>query len=642
MMSCCARQSKPFMQASGRGPRDLLTRLLRADQTNPTYWLWMSSVVESAKERVYCLQSVLRYDPENRAARQGLLIAGAIPADDSITPFPPSPRKWAVALEEEPPAGLRGLWARPVFRISVLAAVALIVTGLIFGAIFLPGRRPAQVAARPTKTPGPAPTFTSTPTLIGATKVVENTPLPRKTGPPPLWTLLEATYTPTPLYVNTPHPISEAYRLGLRAFGRGDWENALRYFQQVEPVDPDILYYIGEVQRLEGDPGEAIKTYNQVIADFPDFAPAYLSRARAMLALDPLAEVIDELDLAIEYDPGLAEAYLERAAYRMHIGDLDVAAEDLDAVAELMPESPLLYLYQAQLALEADDLPAALEAATQAHERDLTLLQAYLVLGQAAMANEEYETAHEVLTTYVLYDPQNTDAWSSLGIAIYLALDEHDSALEALDAAIELDKEHSQAFYYRGLIYLDQGEGQKAVNDLLAARRYETGSFDITLALGRALVVAERYEDGLAVIDATTPLAESDEQLAQLYYWRAQALELLGRGLDALADWRALVRLGADSFPEEWALEADVRIATLTVPTATLTRTPTPTRTRTPTTTPTYTPTRTYTPTLTSTPTPTRTSTPTRTFTPTRTPTPTPTSTRTPTPTRTPSPTRTP
>ena len=36
--------------------RDLLTRLLRANQANPKYWLWMSSVVDTTKERVYCLQ----------------------------------------------------------------------------------------------------------------------------------------------------------------------------------------------------------------------------------------------------------------------------------------------------------------------------------------------------------------------------------------------------------------------------------------------------------------------------------------------------------------------------------------------------------------------------------------------------------
>jgi hypothetical protein len=48
--------------------RDLLTRLLRTNQTNPEYWLWMSAVVDTTREQVYCLQSVLRLEPDNQAA----------------------------------------------------------------------------------------------------------------------------------------------------------------------------------------------------------------------------------------------------------------------------------------------------------------------------------------------------------------------------------------------------------------------------------------------------------------------------------------------------------------------------------------------------------------------------------------------
>lgn len=43
--------------------RDILTRLLRQDKENPVYWLWLSSVVDSEKERLYCLETVLRPRP---------------------------------------------------------------------------------------------------------------------------------------------------------------------------------------------------------------------------------------------------------------------------------------------------------------------------------------------------------------------------------------------------------------------------------------------------------------------------------------------------------------------------------------------------------------------------------------------------
>src|SRR5512137_1239843 len=76
--------------------RDLLTRLLRTNQNNAEYWLWMSSVVETTKEQIYCLQTVLRIDPQNASARQGLILLGARPPEGEVTPVAPVRRKWNV------------------------------------------------------------------------------------------------------------------------------------------------------------------------------------------------------------------------------------------------------------------------------------------------------------------------------------------------------------------------------------------------------------------------------------------------------------------------------------------------------------------------------------------------------------------
>ena len=108
--------------------RDLLTRLLRTNQSNPEYWLWMSSVVETTKEQIYCLQSVLRLEPDNAAARQGLVLLGALPPQDSIAPVPPVRRKWEISLQEVPK---RSLWSRPVVRITVYAGLILVLVSLL-------------------------------------------------------------------------------------------------------------------------------------------------------------------------------------------------------------------------------------------------------------------------------------------------------------------------------------------------------------------------------------------------------------------------------------------------------------------------------------------------------------------------------
>src|SRR6266568_3025382 len=58
--------------------KDLLARLIRVEQSNADYWLWMSVAVDSEKEQIFCLQNVLKYDPNSIAARRGLVILGAL------------------------------------------------------------------------------------------------------------------------------------------------------------------------------------------------------------------------------------------------------------------------------------------------------------------------------------------------------------------------------------------------------------------------------------------------------------------------------------------------------------------------------------------------------------------------------------
>ncbi|NJN44252.1 MAG: hypothetical protein HC806_05710 [Anaerolineae bacterium] len=68
--------------------RDLLTRLLRVTKNNPEYWLWMSGVVETRQEQLFCLQNLLQLDPKNEIARRGMIMMGETPAEN-VVPVPP-------------------------------------------------------------------------------------------------------------------------------------------------------------------------------------------------------------------------------------------------------------------------------------------------------------------------------------------------------------------------------------------------------------------------------------------------------------------------------------------------------------------------------------------------------------------------
>jgi tetratricopeptide (TPR) repeat protein len=567
--------------------KDLLTRLLRADQSNPLYWLWMSSVVDTSKEQTYCLQTVLRLEPGNRAARQGLVLIGAAQPDENVVPRPPVRRKWQVEEIEQPPTGIKGYLKKPVVRIAVFILIGVVLLGLIAGGIFGYDRKPAAVALRPTNTYGPAPAYTLTPTPEGGIPTPKITPSPTYQGPKPLWMSLEATYTPTPLYVNTPHPISEAFRAGQRALERGDTVTALMFLKQASQVDPsapDIPYYIGEVYRASAEYQAAIDAYNQSHEVNPAFAPSYLGQARAILAINPNADISQDLQAAIGHDPNLGEAYLELAAFHLARNDLNTALPALESAEVLMPDSPLVLVYKAQMELLNGNFSDALALASEANKRDLTLLPAYLVIGQASLASGEHQQAVNALETYLDYETDNPVGWLALAQA-YAGFNQseqayaqslppledqtYESALAAFDAAIEINEDNPELYLYRGLLYLAQGEGQSAVNDFVSARKLDSKSFPVNLALGRALLTAGRPREAYAQIDGSLARASSDSQLAMVYFWRAMAAEEDGLDSSAVEDWQALLALPAEALLPGWSEIAEEHLMLLSgTPTA--------------------------------------------------------------------------
>ena len=582
--------------------KEILTRLLKTDQNNLNYWIWMSAAVETAKERVYCLQTALRLDPENKTAKRGLVLLGALPPDESAQPFPLNhPRAWEEQLiltferaEERPP-----LLSRPGMRLAGMGAMGLLLCGVIFF-MFIQPRIP-QTSVIPTFTFGPSPTFTLTPTPLNFTPRAS----PTFIGPTPLWALLTATYTPTPLYNLTPRePQSkDIVRAANDAYEDGRWGEVILYMEQIataEPASADPYFFIGEAHRFMEEYKEALEAYEKALDLNPNFGPAYLGRARVHLALNPNTNVLDDLDAAIENAPDFLEARLFRAAYLIDREKAEDALEDLQAAEEINPGSPLVHYEKARAYLALEEYEDALASAQRANELDITLVEDYLLLGQAYDALDRIEEARNALVTYVTYAEENV---TTLFLAGKFSFEEGDyeTALEKLDASIELEN-NPEARYYRGLIYIEMDRAAEAVYELRVADLSFPESFDVQIALTEAYILYKEYGNAFNQSAQAFALAETDEQRAQVYYWRAISLEKMGQLPQAKRDWEALLALPAEAVPAAWRTEARKHVIALTTPspTPTITRTPTPSRTPTPT----HTPSPTKSPTPTKPPTP--------------------------------------
>ena len=568
--------------------RDLLTRLLKTDQKNSTYWVWLSAAVDTQKERLYCLQTALQADPQNAAAKRGLVLLGGLPPDGSITPFPLNrARLWEekLSIPQEPKERKRG-WANPIVRLLVILGIAVVVLGGLFigGSLLQPNSATSLLLRTPTRRPTVTITFTPTQTPIFRTAT------PTFLGPTPLWMFLNSTYTPTPLYIVTTHPVMTraSFEAGLRSMALGNFDTARVQFQDVLKTEPnavDVYYYIGESYRLEENYRSARDAYQEAINLDPTFAPSFLGRARANLGMDSKAAILNDLNEALILDPRYAEAYIARGSYLVDTNP-SAAKTDLETALEITPNSALAYLYLADAEYNLGEMDASLESATHANEMDMTLIPVYLSLARAYIAVGQTTKAVSVLQTYTIFRPDDTGAFVKLGTA-YNAAGEYEAAVKILSKALDSDRRNVEAYFQRGTAYLNMDSPNLAETDFKAALYYNPFHFDSNLGLARAYFMQDK--PGNAYVQAeqyTLPLAKSESTKAQVYYWEAIFLEAIGDPtsiLGALNSWHRLIDLPADVMPETWRTEAfeHLNITPTFTPTLRPSQTPTKTPTKT-------------------------------------------------------------
>ncbi len=397
---------------------------------------------------------------------------GVNPPDESLAiPLQAQRRNWEALLFNGPAP--EKVLHRARLRQILMAVGALVVLAAIFTVITLNLNQPKPAfvfESFPTATIGPSPTLEATPSAAARTATPTLGPLP------PLAALLQSTYTPTPLSVNTPHPRTEAYRSAISAYNRGDWSSAAGYFQQVATIEPtaaDVAYLLGEVYRNQQKYKEALQAYDQAIKISASFAPAYLGRARARQAqaLEPSDPIRADLEKAIGLDPSLGEGYLELAALKMRKKETKDLLRDLDFSANLLPNSPQVFLLRAQYNLAQGKPAAALEDAQRAYQLDITQLPVYRMLGEALRANKKLPESIQPLEIYTRYKDDEFEPFLWLAQAYQERNAEGDLqlALKALNQAIEVNKLNHDAYIQRGSIYLDQKKGKEAMADFVTA-----------------------------------------------------------------------------------------------------------------------------------------------------------------------------
>lgn len=537
--------------------RDLLTRLLKTDQNNPDYWLYMSAVVDTVKERVYCLKEVVRIDPQHQAARRGLMMVGAIPPDPSLAaPAELQRRNWLPPREPLPGADL--LPRVGLKQIALYGAGVLLLVAMAVGAILLFGRPAVEeedLQARARRLTSAALLMTPSPAVVTPPP---GTPLPAGKTLTPAFRPAVA-YTPTATYAATPHRM-ETFNNGMVAFNNGDWQRVIDSMEEVlasEPQSADVYYYIGEAQRALKQYGKALSAFNQSLAVNSDYMLSYLGRARTYLLLETpqIADARDDLARALELDPAYLPPRLELANLELTARNPQEALLILQEAAGQAPDSALMYDLRARAYQALDEPARALQDARKANQLDAGYLPTYRLLGELLVLNGEVAKAVEPLKTYTTYVTDDARALAWLGTA-YAETGRLDEALETFERALQINPRQFEVYLQRGQIYLDSEDGEPAADDFEQAVRLRPEDFDANLGLGRAYLMSEAAGAAYEQFNVAQAYAENDTHWALLRYWRALSLEGLktsdvGVRNAAINDWQRLLILPAGSATDD-------------------------------------------------------------------------------------------
>ena len=474
--------------------RSLLTKLLKTDSSVVDYWVWMSSVVESQREKIYCLESALKLDPTNRAVLRGLTLMGArVPTEAELAGAARIPRRQIAAIATGASVGGGVRLPRLPWRVMAYAigvVVALFAVGFIVRAV-IPFFGPRQMSVAPTLPPQAAlasstpETPTATATTIPATLRVQRTAIPTELAQTPLAFFVAHTPTPTRVVGITPHAAYEAYSSGLRALERGNYAQAEEFFDQVLDLDntlTDAHYFKGEARRLyamsdDGADdrsallGRAIQSYDNAILKDSEYAPAYLGRGRALLERAIIREGADAIngqDLptdyarAIEIDPTFVQAYVAQAEFMRSVSLWKSTEDTMQAALDEGLRDPIVYILIAEAQLHRGRNEAALENAIEGSGGDPTDIDGYFILGRTFVRLEQYEQALQPLLTYVAYRGDDHRGWSDLGRTQF-ELGDLQPAAFSLDQALSIKADYSPAYVGRGWLNLELGDGQSGL-----------------------------------------------------------------------------------------------------------------------------------------------------------------------------------
>ncbi len=315
----------------------------------------------------------------------------------------------------------------------------------------------------------------------------------------------------------------------------------LPHCSEVSPVRINIDEVFREAlhRQQNGRLADAESSYRQILADAPDYGPAW--RQLGLLAGNTgSTDVADKLlQKAAQLEPGRVESCFQLGNFLWAQGKLNEAAGAYVRVTELQPTYAEAY---DQLGIVLQSQGRLLEA-IDAHRRAVALaperFECYLNLGGALYAAGQCAEASASWEEALRLNPNSAELHNNLGIALASA-GKPDDSIAAFQKALELRPDFADAHSNLANAYVAGERFTEAIAEGRRALECRPGFLAGYINLGNALRVSGRLEEALAVCEEAIRLHPGS---AQCYLNLGNVLLDQGDLQKAEAAYREAIRL---------------------------------------------------------------------------------------------------
>ena len=289
-------------------------------------------------------------------------------------------------------------------------------------------------------------------------------------------------------------------------------ETGFRLAVKQENQDFAFYYVLGRLQQQTKRNTEAVKSYQEVLKQKPDFLHCYIRLASVYIVEDKAGEAVKVLKTAGERDPGNLLVWRFLADAQQAAGDLPGAVDSMKRVVYLDPSNTVNTLLLVGLmtrAGQADEAERFLESSLDKHPEDAERWT-YILASFYIDGNRKLDRAVELLTGALEDYPDSPMLTASLGYA-HLKRRDDAKAVDVLRRAVQLDPENLMTRTYLVLALERDGKLDEAEKELRETLGRNPDNHGLRIELGRLLVRSgTRATEGIELIK-TVIAAEPDE-----------------------------------------------------------------------------------------------------------------------------------